>query len=83
MIEELNLAHEHDAYFTTAMLVRAITDHVPPIFGVGSFAEVANNHSGGRSFGDQMKHLDNSLRKVADGLLHQQIRKAESLPQEQ
>lgn len=83
MLEELNLAHEHGAHFTTAMLVRAITDHVPPIFGAKSFAEVANNHSGGKSFGEQMKHLDTSLRKVADGLLHQQIRKVESLPHAQ
>lgn len=81
MLEELNLANQHDAHFTTAMLVRAITDHVPPIFGAKSFAEVANNHPGGKSFSDQMKHLENSLRKVADGLLHQQIRKVESLPQ--
>ena len=83
MLEELNLAHEHDAHFTTAMLVRAVTDHVPPIFGAKSFTEVANNHSGGKSFREQIKHLDTSLRKVADGLLHQQIRKVESLPHAQ
>ncbi len=81
MLEELNIAHEHDAYFTTAMLVRAVTDHVPPILGAKSFAEVANNYLGGKSFGEQMKHLYNSLRKVADGLLHQQVRKTESLPE--
>jgi hypothetical protein len=80
MLEELNLANEHDAYVSTAMLVRAIIDHVPPIFGAKTFTEVANNHPGGRSFGEQIKHLDVSLRKVADALLHQQIRKAESLP---
>ena len=81
MLEELNIAHEHDAYFTTALLVRAVTDHVPPILGAKSFAEVANNYLGGKSFGEQMKHLYNSLRKVADGLLHQQVRKTESLPE--
>lgn len=80
MLEELNMSNEREAHITTAMLVRAIADHVPPIFGHKTFTEFANNYAGGRSFSDQMKHLDNSMRKVADGLLHQQIRKSESLP---
>lgn len=80
MLEELNLASEQDAHVTTAMLVRAIADHVPPIFGQKSFSEVANNYAAGRSFSDQMKHLDTSMRKVADGLLHQQVRPKEALP---
>lgn len=83
MLEELNYAHEYEAHITTAMLVRAITDHVPPIFGIKSFSEVANNYPGGKSFGEQMKHLDSSLRRVADGLLHQQVRRSEALPQGQ
>jgi len=80
MLEELNMSNEREAHITTAMLVRAIADHVPPIFGHKTFTEFANNYAGGRSFSDHMKHLDNSMRKVADGLLHQQIRKSESLP---
>ncbi len=61
------------------MLFRAIIDHIPPIFNSHSFQEVCANH-GGRSFKEHMTHLDKSLRKIADGHLHSQIRKKESLP---
>jgi hypothetical protein len=80
LCNELNLAHAGKAYMSIAMLTRAIIDHVPPIFGKKTFAEVANNHSGGKSFGDAMRHLDISLRNVADNHLHVQIRSKESLP---
>lgn len=82
MLEELNIVAANDCHIATAMLVRAIVDHVPPIFGKISFSDVAGQH-GGKSFKEHMSHLDKSLRKVADGHLHQQIRRSESLPTEQ
>ena len=80
MLEELNSAHEHELHMATAMLVRAVVDHVPPIFNAKNFSEVANNFSASRSFSDQMRQLDTSLRKIADMHLHQPVRKAEALP---
>jgi hypothetical protein len=80
LCEELNIAHRSECHMTTAMLVRAITDHVPPIFSCASFNEVANNYSGAKSFRGSMQHLQNSLRHIADGHLHTQIRKSEVLP---
>jgi len=80
MLEELNVAHEHELHMATAMLVRAITDHVPPIFSAKNFSEVANNYPAPRSFSEQMRQLDTSLRKIADMHLHQPVRKAEVLP---
>jgi hypothetical protein len=77
---ELNIAHAHEMYMATAMLVRSITDHVAPILRCRNFGEVANQYAAPRSFSDQMKQLDNSLRKVADSFLHQQIRRSEVLP---
>jgi Sec-independent protein translocase protein TatA len=63
------------------MLVRALIDHIPPIFGCKKFSEVANNYGGGtKSFRKQMEHLDNSLRNIADAVLHEHVRKKESLP---
>jgi hypothetical protein len=64
----------------TAMIVRAICDHVPPIFSCRAFAEVGSNYAGSRSFKEHMANLDKSLRKVADGNLHTQIRHRESIP---
>jgi hypothetical protein len=79
MCVELNAAHEKGHCISVAMLVRAIIDHVPPIFNKNSFQEVASNH-GGKSFNDSMQHLDKSMRKIGDAYLHQQIRQRESLP---
>ena len=77
---ELNICFENKCYLAIAMILRAIIDHVPPIFGCTTFAEVSNNYGGGKSFKKSMSHLHNSLRNVADSHLHVQIRKTESLP---
>jgi hypothetical protein len=80
LLQEINLAHVNEMHMATAMLVRAVADHVSPIMGCRTFPEVANNYTAPRSFSDQMKHLDGSMRKVADMHLHQQVRKSEVLP---
>lgn len=80
LLEELNSTHEHELHMATAMLVRTVVDHVPPIFNAKNFSEVANNYPAPRSFSDQMRQLDTSLRKIADMHLHQPVRKAEALP---
>jgi hypothetical protein len=81
LCEELNSDYENGNYYSTAMVTRGILDHVPPIFQKASFTEVANNYSGGgRSFKAAMQHLDSASRKVSDGILHDQIRKSETLP---
>ena len=80
LIEELNVAHDNESHMSTAMLVRAIADHVPPVFGCKSFNEVANNYQGAKSFRGSMQHLNQSLRSIADAHLHVQIRSSEVLP---
>lgn len=77
---ELNVAHEHDCFMAVAMLVRAIADHVPPVFGCASFLEVGNNYAGAASFKKSMQNLNWSLRSIADAHLHVQIRRSESIP---
>lgn len=80
LIEELNIAYENDCHMATAMLVRAIADHVPPIFACKTFGELANNYQGSKSFKGSMQRLDQSLRNIADAHLHVQIRPTEVLP---
>lgn len=80
LCEELNIANEKDCHYAVAMLVRAITDHVPPLFKVASFKQVVANYNGSKSFKDAMAHLDTGLRKIADGILHQQIQRREAMP---
>jgi len=81
LCEEINAVYAVRCYFATAMLIRGVLDHVPPLFGLKSFNEVANNYSGaGRSFKDHMEHLNNASRKVADSFLHMPVRQSETLP---
>lgn len=80
LCEELNGVAAAHAHHATAMLVRALMDHVPPMFGVNSFAEVANNYAGSKSFKDSMQGLKLAARKIGDAHLHTQIRSRESLP---
>ncbi|MDP9186246.1 MAG: hypothetical protein M3O72_02665, partial [Verrucomicrobiota bacterium] len=80
MLIELDHASSLDNCISVGLLVRAILDHVPPIFGANSFAEIANNYNGTKSFKASMLHLENSSRKIADAYLHTKIRNKESLP---
>lgn len=61
------------------MIVRAIIDHIPPVFGKSNFAEVCGGY-GTKSFRDSMNNLDKSSRKIADAYLHTPIRAKEVLP---
>ncbi len=70
--EELNDASQKGNPYSVILLVRAIIDHIPPIFRKRNFQEVANNY-GSKSFKESMERLDKSSRKIADSGLHQQI----------
>jgi hypothetical protein len=77
--EELNHNFRFENFLSCTMLVRAILDHVPPIFGFNNFNEVVNNH-GTKSFKSSMQNLNKSSRKIADCYLHTTIRSKEVLP---
>jgi hypothetical protein len=51
MLTELDHAFSVQSYISVTFLVRAILDHVPPIFSLDSFTKVANNY-GSKSFND-------------------------------
>ncbi|MDI5929607.1 hypothetical protein QBK93_33885 [Rhizobium leguminosarum] len=79
LCEEMNLAFATESYLSMAMLTRAIVDHVPPIFGKNTFAEVASNY-GGATLKRELTNLNTTLRNIADLHLHSQIRRKEVLP---
>jgi hypothetical protein len=79
LLEELNDNYVKDNYYAIGMLVRAIIDYVPQIFGKENFAAVCGGY-GTKSFQESMKHLNESGRKIADSYLHTPIRKKETLP---
>lgn len=83
LCDELNFAYKNQKYQTTGILVRSIIDHVPPIFGYRNFTAVANNYSSKgnvKTFKALMANLDNTSRKIADGIMHSQAREKEALP---
>jgi hypothetical protein len=79
LLKELNFAYENECFLTVPLLIRAIIDHIPPIFGKDNFKEVCGNY-GTLSFRENITHLEKSSRKIADSFLHVQIRNKETLP---
>ena len=85
LCEELNDNFRRGNYLSVGMIGRTILNHIPPIFDQTSFDEVANNYGGQKnnlSFKKNMRHLNESLKNIADGYLHLQIRETEVLPNE-
>lgn len=80
MCEELNHCFGRGDFIATIALVRSILNHVPPVFGNKSFAEMHNNSSVARSNRESFDFLDTHSRKIADAYLHIPIRGSEVLP---
>ncbi len=80
LCEELNICYRSQCYHAVAALTRTLLDHVPPTFGLRTFAEVANNYGGSKSFRECMQRLEGSARNIADMHLHTPIRHSEALP---
>ena len=79
LCEELNSSLAVGNFYSIALLARALLDHVPPVFDCRSFKEVANNFAQ-QSAKRSLLNLENSVRPISDGLLHQQMRRTEWLP---
>ncbi len=80
--KDLNKCHFVGAILAVPVLVRAILDHVPPIFEKQNFDEVANNYGFTISNKRSILKLQESSRNIANSFLHTQIRKKEVLPNE-
>ena len=82
LCREINVAAANGCHITTAMLLRTILNHVPPVLGFKTFAQVANNYGDAeaKSFKASMQRLEGSLRNIADMHLHTRIRQREDLP---
>jgi len=80
LLKELNNASEKMNVYSIAMLLRAVMDHIPPIFSCKNFGEVVNNYSWEKSKRILVERMENSLRNIADLFLHSQIKKSEIVP---
>jgi hypothetical protein len=78
MCREINSCFAHGNIVATVLLMRAVLNYVPPLFGQKTFPQVVANI--GRSLKDNFDHLENGLRKIADFHTHRRIGPAESYP---
>jgi hypothetical protein len=78
MCREINSSYAHGNVLATALLMRTVLNHVPPVFGHDTFSQVLANI--GKSLKESFEHLENGLRKVADFHAHRKIAASESYP---
>jgi hypothetical protein len=71
LLRELNSNVEAENPYACAALLRAVLDHVPPLFNLGSFDQVAASHPWSTTDKAYMKKLA-EFRKTADDLMHRQ-----------
>jgi hypothetical protein len=76
--EELNSSYSSGNYLASSLLIRALLNHVPPVFGHTAFQQVVSQSA--KSVKDLLKPLEEIARDVADLHTHSLIRHKESLP---
>jgi hypothetical protein len=76
--EELNDAYGRGNYLSCVLLIRAVMNHVPPVFGYRTFAEVTAQS--GKSLKAVFERLEDNARPISDLHSHALIRAKESLP---
>ena len=77
LANDLNASYAQERPFSCLMLIRAIMDHIPPLFGQHLFSQVASQFPGIRTDKAYVKALgDNRL--LGDDVLHRHI--GEQLP---
>jgi hypothetical protein len=78
LCREINSCFAHGNFVATTLLMRAVLNYVPPLFGQETFSQVVAQTS--RSLKDSFNHLENGLRKIADFHTHRRIMTAEFCP---
>lgn len=78
LCEELNDAYARANYISSALLIRTVLNHVPPVFGSTNFNDVVGQS--GRSAKAILKRLDDEARPIADLHTHILMREKENLP---
>ncbi|MFJ1709724.1 hypothetical protein [Kitasatospora sp. NPDC088346] len=78
LARELNDNFANENPYACHALLRAIIDHVPPVFGQGSFEQVASSHPWGHTDKAYMRKLV-EFKKAADDVMHRQIRRSENV----
>ena len=76
--EELNSSFSSGNYLASIFLIRALLNHVPPVFGEHEFKQVVSHST--RSVKELLNPLEEIARDVGDLHAHALIRNKESIP---
>jgi hypothetical protein len=77
-LEELNEAYRFGNYLSSILILRAIMNHIPPIFGLSAFSQIVAQSP--KSIKSLLSRLEEDARPIADLHTHMMIRKLEHLP---
>ena len=77
-IEELNINYKIGNYLSSLLILRAIINHIPPVFGFRTFSEYVSQSN--RSIKNILQKLEDEARPIADLHTHITIRKSENVP---
>jgi hypothetical protein len=78
LCREINSSFSAGNNVATVLLMRAVLNYVPPVFGQDTFEQVAAHC--GKSLKESFNTLETGLRKVADFHTHRRIDKLDSYP---
>lgn len=78
LVEELNDAYRSGNYISSILILRAVMNHIPPIFGQTTFSQIVAQSN--RSTKAILSKLEDDARPIADMHTHMTIRKNEYLP---
>jgi hypothetical protein len=78
LVRELNENYVSENVYACHALLRAILDHVPPIFGQKTFGSVIDQHGWGRTDKNYMKRLG-EFRAQGDDTMHRPVDRREDI----
>ena len=78
MCREINSCFAYNNLVATTLLMRAVLNYIPPLFGQETFPQVLANVD--RSLKGSFDHLENGLCKIADFHTHRRIGSVELYP---
>lgn len=78
LCREINASYSQGNHIATILLMRAVLNYIPPIFGQETFAQVVAN--AGRSLKPVFGTLEEGLRKIADYHTHRRIDNSNMYP---
>ncbi|QKK07980.1 MAG: hypothetical protein HND58_07180 [Planctomycetota bacterium] len=78
LCDEMNSAFARGHYLSCTLLLRTLLNHVPPVFGQSTFAQVVGQSP--RSVKELLRPLEEFARDIADHQTHCMVRHKECLP---